>query len=1127
MLGRTRKPLLVAAASFGAVLVVAIAGIALALLTTVGARWSLGAVDQIVPGEIAVGRVDGSVARGLVLTNVSYESPELTATVARLAVDARLGALLDGRVVLSRLAAERGTVTLRESSAAAAEPPGEPPALPVIPGWLAVQSLQIRDVAFAAGVDTVIAELVASVTGPQIEIEALEAQVAGGRIEARGDARLGADAAARIDGSWTMPASPGQDAAGAGDTRVELAAEVELVTGAMPWRATLVWDRLAVQTSGARWSSPTGRLTLTPGTMPIGAELTAELTGSALPAAATVSGSASLSGNMLEIEALDIETLGGRIVAHGVADLGALAGHAAVEYSMLDASFIDPRIEGRLRGSLVAAFAAQRDVVAGAAGTLGGTLSGRPLDGTLRARLQGGVVHLDAARVALEHSVVELAGRISPDSVDFTFDATLPELASWYPPAAGSVRASGSLSGSASDPALDAELMAEHVAVESLPPLDSLSLDVSGTLSAHEARLRASSADGGLSLRVEQGWSGERLAGTVLESRLAVDRAGTWTLSAPAKYGLAGTNANLERLCYEGPQQARLCAAVAEDTLRVDADDVPSALAEPWLGADVRLDGAADLSLTLGWRPALHGSFTLTQPVLRVAPPAAPGADEPSADEASLAELASIDDIRVTGTLTEEALDARLTAALTASGDPLEAQLTLVPPTAQGMLDATLTARLTSLELIDAFAEDLEQLTGSLAVSLRATGSLAAPELAGELSVDSLGAVVPPLGIEISSGRLTARPRGLGALEFDAELCSTGCVELRGSFALDADAAPWRVTAELTGDSFELADLPDLRAVIAPTLSLDATPAAWQVTGNIAIDDGSIAVDSVPRSAVRPAPETVVHGRPAASLPEELPVPLVFNVDVTLGDVRFEGLGIAAELGGLLSIEQTQAGQLLVNGTASIEEGTFSAYSQELTIERGDLLFTGPSDNPALDVRATREVEGATVGLTLTGTLRDPQSEIFSMPALTESEALARLVTGRSLESAGTADAQAIERAALGLGIRRALPALERIGANLGLDELGVDSGGSGDNSALVAGRQLGDDVYLRYKQGLFDDFAGLELIYRITERFRLRTETGTAQSIDLLYERNRTEDRPLAETESGFEDAEPKASTD
>jgi translocation and assembly module TamB len=274
---------------------------------------------------------------------------------------------------------------------------------------------------------------------------------------------------------------------------------------------------------------------------------------------------------------------------------------------------------------------------------------------------------------------------------------------------------------------------------------------------------------------------------------------------------------------------------------------------------------------------------------------------------------------------------------------------------------------------------------------------------------------------------------------------------------------------------------------------------------------------------VRPAAETVVHGRPEEVAAEELPVPLLLDVDVRLGDVRFEGLGISAELDGELGIERTAQGRLLVNGTASIERGTFSPYAQELTIERGDLLFTGPSDNPALDVRATREVEGATVGIAVTGTLRDPRSEVFSMPTLTESEALARLVTGRSLQSAGTADAQAIERAALGLGIRRALPALDRIGENLGLDELGVDSGGGGGESAIVAGRQLGEDIYLRYKHGLFDDFAGLELIYRISQRFRLRTETGTAQSVDLLYERNRDEDAPLAETESGFDGGEPQ----
>lgn len=1118
---RVRKPLLFVAAAFGALLVLLLAGIAVALTTAAGARWSLAAAAKLMPGELVVDGVDGSIAGGLVLTNVRYESPEVAATLARLAVEARLDALLDRRVVLPRLAAEDGTVTLRPSAPEAREPSGEAPALPEVPDWITVRSLQIRDVALAGAVDVMVAELVASIAGPRLEIEAFEAHAAGGRIEASADGRLGGDAAARIEGSWTMPADSMQ---GADGTRVEIAADVELAANTTPWRATLAWDRLAVQTGGTRWSSPMGRLTLTPGTMPIEVELTAELTASALPASATVFASANVAGDTLEVEALDVETLGGRIAASGVADLGALAGHAAVEYSMLDPSLVDPRIEGMLRGTVVAAFVIEPEIVAGAAGTFGGILGGRPLDGTLRARMQGGDTHVERARVALEDGVIDLAGRISGDTVDFRFEAVLPELGNWYPPAAGSLRANGSLSGPASNPALDAELTAENVSVETLPPLDSFSLNLAGTLAAHEARLRASSAYGTVDVQIEQGWNGERLRGTVLASRLAVDQAGTWTLTAPAEYGLASANANLERLCYEGPQDARLCTAIADDTLLVDAADVPSALAEPWVGGGVHLDGAADVVLALGWRPALHGSFTLTQPMLRVAPPAAAGADQRSADEASLSEFGAINDLRVTGTLSEQALDARLTAVLSASGDPLEARLMLAPPTAQGTLDAALSARLTTLELFDALTEDLENLTGSLAVNLRATGTPAEPELGGELAVASLGASVPPLGIEISQGRLTARPMGLGALEFDAELCSMGCVELEGSLSVEAETAPWRITAELTGDSFELADLAELRAVIAPTLSLDATPAAWRVTGGLAIDEGLLAAAAVPRGAVRPAPETVVHGRPAAA-EDESPVPLVFDVDVQLGDVRFEGLGISAELDGSLDIEQTLDGPLLVNGTASIEEGTFSAYSQELIIERGDLIFTGPSDNPALDVRATREVDGATVGLLLTGTLRDPQSEIFSMPTLTESEALARLVTGRSLESAGTADAQAIERAALGLGIRRALPALERIGENLGLDELGVDSGSGGDDSALVAGRQLGEDVYLRYKQGLFDDFAGLELIYRITERFRLRTETGTSQSIDLLYERNSREDTPLAETETAFEDDEPAAS--
>jgi translocation and assembly module TamB len=1081
---RARKSLLIAAGVIGSLPVVALAALVFVLTTTAGARWSLAALRNFVPGELVIGDVAGSISAGLALGNVRYESPELAATLASLEIEAHLPELLDGRLVVTRLAAEDGAVTLRDSGSVEPEAADEPAALPTIPEWLAVQALSIRNVAILDDGGTeqaFVAELAASSAGPRIEIAALDARAAGARIE--------------------------------------LAAELALAAGP-PARATLTWDRLAVEAAGTTWTSATGRLTLTPDTTPLEAELSAELEGSVLPTPATVHAAASLTGETLELGEIALEMLGGRIVARGIAHLGALAGHMSIDYSMLDPSLLDARVEGTLQGHAVAAFVAEPELAVAATGALGGTLGGRPLEGSLQARYRGGTAYVDRARVVLEESTIELAGRASAETIDLKFDAELPRLADWYPPASGSVRASGSLAGPARDPTIDATVAAADVTVDASPPLEELALEVTGTLSAHRARLATTSPYGELDLRVEQGFRDERLSGSVLESRLALNRAGTWTLTDDAKYSVAGTSVELESLCYAGPEQARLCAAVTGDTLDLEANAVPSALAEPWLAEGMRLDGAADVMVTLGWRPTLHGSFTLTQPTLRIRQTGAASAD----DEPNAADFASIDDLRVTGTLTEHAFDAQLTAALSATADPLAASMTLAPPTAEGSLDATLSARLTNLELVDALVEDVEELAGAATIELRATGTLAEPALEGELAVRSLRAAVPALGIEVTGGRVTARPRGFDGIELTAELCSTGCIALDGSLALGGDAAPWRATAELTGDGFQLAGLPDLRAVVAPDLRLDATPSQWRVTGDLLIEEGLIAVDAVPRSAVRPVQETVVHGRAEEPETEELPVPLAAAIGVQLGDVRFEGLGLSAALDGSLDIERTIEGQLLVNGTASIEEGTFSAYSQELEIERGDLLFTGPSDNPALDVRATREVENATVGLAVTGTLRNPQSEIFSMPALTESEALARLVTGRSLESAGEADAEAIERAALGLGIRRALPGLERIGGNLGLDELGVDSG-SGGESAIVAGRQLGEDVYLRYKHGLFDDFAGLELIYRISQRFRLRTETGSAQSIDLLYERNRDEDAPLAETETAFDGVEPTAS--
>lgn len=139
------------------------------------------------------------------------------------------------------------------------------------------------------------------------------------------------------------------------------------------------------------------------------------------------------------------------------------------------------------------------------------------------------------------------------------------------------------------------------------------------------------------------------------------------------------------------------------------------------------------------------------------------------------------------------------------------------------------------------------------------------------------------------------------------------------------------------------------------------------------------------------------------------------------------------------------------------------------------------------------------VGLEITGTAIHPVSETFSDPPMSDSELLTQLMMGQSLPDAFGED-DALERLARNIGLQHMLLALERLRTGIGLDELGMDRAGGG-NGVLVAGERIGSDLLLCYRHGLFDDFTGLELIYGISDRFRLHTKSGSGQSIDLVYE--------------------------
>src|SRR6185295_9524946 len=121
---------------------------------------------------------------------------------------------------------------------------------------------------------------------------------------------------------------------------------------------------------------------------------------------------------------------------------------------------------------------------------------------------------------------------------------------------------------------------------------------------------------------------------------------------------------------------------------------------------------------------------------------------------------------------------------------------------------------------------------------------------------------------------------------------------------------------------------------------------------------------------------------------------------VILGDkVSIKAAGFSGKpKGSLLVIEEPGKATVGI-GQLTVEEGVYKSYGQDLRLERGRLIFAGgPIDNPGLDLKAFRKASDGTIaGIIVRGTLRSPQTTLYSDPAMGESEALAYLLLGHPL----------------------------------------------------------------------------------------------------------------------------------
>lgn len=407
------------------------------------------------------------------------------------------------------------------------------------------------------------------------------------------------------------------------------------------------------------------------------------------------------------------------------------------------------------------------------------------------------------------------------------------------------------------------------------------------------------------------------------------------------------------------------------------------------------------------------------------------------------------------------------------------------------------------------------EVDGALRASVTGTGTVGAPTLNGGINGEGLAVRWPDQGLRLRNGTLRATLAGdqLQLQRFSLE-GNSGRASLEGNVRFAGAQAA--MDLRLVADKLEALSRPDRTVIVSGQASVVRDANRFAVEGKFRADRAL--VEFAPQDRPTLSDDVIVLGRgtqkPTAAKKEK-EVPLTVDLTADLGDdFHVRGLGADAYLAGAVQLRMVGDGPPRLNGSVRTVSGTYAAYGQRLSIERGVVTFSGPYDNPSIDVLAVRKrpdgeqlsETNVEAGVQVRGTALAPSATLVSTPNVSDSDKLSWLVLGHGMESTTGNEAGVLSAAAGALlgGKGGTGGITSKLANSLGLDELGVRQGAgqaSGLESTVVTvGKRISSRLYLSFEQGAATASSVVRLRYKINPRITLQLQTGTNTALDALY---------------------------
>lgn len=822
---------------------------------------------------------------------------------------------------------------------------------------------------------------------------------------------------------------------------------------------------------------------------------------------------------------------------------------------------LHPSLKGNLkgRGSLTSRIDGSELSIA--IDQLVGQLNDYPLDATGQVTQQGKDWVVKQGNVRAGSNALQLSGKVTePIDVQWRIDAK--QLAQVMPGLAGTIQGQGTVKGSWTLPQVQGQIKGSQLRYQDLS-IESLTADIGqsggqyranatlkgvrqgeqlisqavleaqGTADNHKVRLSAVHKEGKVDLSAVGRWQNNTWTGTIQSADLRDTPAGNWRITRPVNVQIGKGQWASGEICLSNGQ-GNLCAQPALSSAGIAASgriqNMPLVMLKPWLPETIKLAGVVEGSYQVVWRNGQgSGQANLRFPDNTLQVRQANGQFEQY----------TYRDAQVVVTLVGKTISLQGQTQVDQYGAvKLDGRIELVEK-GEHRIQALISADSPNIAWLESMTPDLGDIKGQLQINVEVVGALSKPAIRGTARLQNGQAYLAETGALLQDINLTLQTvDAQNAIISGSLRAGSGVLQAKGTMQF-ANLPKWSADVQLQGERLLLMDTHEIQAWASPNLRVTAVPGVVNIQGSVFIPEMVVSLRELASSASVRSDDVVIVGRRAqVSRSNDVVIvgkrgqqrttayqrtqggnltgagrpnlqakdePLTINPDVIieLGDKAvFSGFGLDAKMQGRLRIARTRQ-DIIGIGSLSIVNGIYKAYGQNLKIERGRLIFNGNLENPGLDVQAVRVVEDGDikVGITLNGTVRRPESTLFSSPIQTQSDTLSYLLTGHPASTLSGSDTDILRQAIMNLGITGGESIANQLGVALGLDEVGINAKGTDyRQSELLLGKRLGPRLYVKYIVGVFDSLQRVAITYQINKRLQLEAQSGKKQGVDFIY---------------------------